>query len=247
MVRRAGRHPRPVCSIVTRSRGGGVAEGVCSGIFENFEQMFCGCAALVFDEDAAQFQRACAGPSCEISGARLAQMHAHWFSMRPATDTATRLSIILQLEAAFNTLVERVASAGRLNDVVDTNRLEWTQLELGTISFPTEAAAREAVLCVKEDGLTLYEVAALCHRAVGRTAILLEEISSQHRELLLAAEPGHLLGPLFVDGRFDVTTLISRTAPALTDQRVAARARQALIDLALERAARLHVTRRARS
>jgi hypothetical protein len=113
-----------------------------------------------------------------------------------------------------------------LTEIVATNRLEWMRLEMETVSFPSETAAREAILCVREDGLSLYDVAALSHRMVSQTTIALEDVHPQHRDQLLAAEPGRVLGPLAVDGRFDVTALISRATPALTDPTVAARARR---------------------
>ena len=224
-----------------------VAEGICSGIFDRWERTFAGRAAFVLEKDAARFQDACrpgeVPPSVDVSVARVAQTHAHWLSMRSSADTAWRLSTVLQLEAAFNALVDRITSNGRLSQAVDANRLEWMRLELETVSFRSETAAREAILCIREDGLSLYDVAALSHRRVDRTTISLEEVDAPHRDQLLAAEPGRVLGPLAVDGRFDVTTLVRRTSPALTDPAVAARARQAVIDLALQHAARDHVTR----
>lgn len=225
-----------------------VGEGICSGVFDTFEQAFAGRAAFVFESDPAEFQRACrrgdAPQPVDVSVTRLAQTHAHWLSMRPAADTTLRLSAVLQLEAAFDLLVDGVTSDGRLTEIVAANRLEWMRLEMETVSFPSETAAREAILCVREDGLSLYDVAALSHRMVSQTTIALEDVHPQHRDQLLAAEPGRVLGPLAVDGRFDVTALISRATPALTDPTVVARARQALVDVALQHAARDHVTRR---
>jgi hypothetical protein len=225
-----------------------VGEGICSGVFDKFEQGFAGRAAFVFENDPVQFQRACrrddAHQTVDVAVTRLAQTHAHWLEMRPAADTTQRLSAMLQLEAAFDLLVNRATSSARLTEIVDTNRLEWLRLELDTVSFSTEAAAREAILCVREDGLSLYDVAALSHRLVDRTTIALEDVDVRHREQLLAAEPGRVLGPLAVDGRFELTTLISRSVPVLADPTVAARARQALVDAALQHAARDHVTRR---
>jgi hypothetical protein len=111
------------------------------------------------------------------------------------------------------------------------------------VSFPIEAAAREAILCVREDALTLYDVAALSHRTVVRKTMALEDIEPEQRDRLLAAEPGRIVGPLAIDDRFDVTAVVSRTPATLADSAVAARARRALVDLTIERAIRNHVTR----
>jgi hypothetical protein len=223
-----------------------VAEGICSGVFATFEEALAGRAAFVFENDAEQFQYICRGhtpASLHAAVARLAQTHAHWVSMRPADDSTARLAKVLQIESAFNLLIDRVAANGRLNAIVESNRLEWMRIELDTVSFAFEAAAREAMLCIREDGLSLHDVAALSRRRVARSSVVLEDVDPEYRDRLLAAEPGRVLGPLAVDGHFDVTTLLCRTTPSLGDPVVAARARQALVDISIQHAARNHVAR----
>jgi hypothetical protein len=162
--------------------------------------------------------------------------------MQPAAEVSCRLAMVLQIESAFTRLIDGIATNGRLREIVDANRLEWMRLELETVTFPIETAAREAILCVREDGLTLYDVAALSRRAVGRKAVALEDIDPEHRDRLLAAEPGRVVGPLAVGDHFEVTSLVSRSPAALADPAVAARARQALVDVTIQRAIRDHVT-----
>ena len=174
-----------------------MAEGICSGIFDTFEQAFAGRAAFVLERDAAQFQGAClrnGSPSADASVARLAQTHAHWLSMRPAADTALRLSTVSELEEAFRRLADVIASNDRMSEVVDAHRVEWMQLEVDTVSFTTETAAREAILR-QEDGLSRTTWLP-CPTVWGRTTVALEDVDVRHRDQLLAAEPGHLLGPL---------------------------------------------------
>lgn len=224
-----------------------VAEGICSGSFERFLGALGGRAGFVFENDPEQFRRLCvaheAPASLAAAAAHLAHTHAHWLSMRSAPDVCSRLTAVLQIESTFDALIDGIAANGRLRDIVDANRLEWMRLELDTVSFPIEPAAREAILCIREDGLTLYDVAALSHRSVGRRAVALEDIDPDHRDRLLAAEPGRVVGPLTIDDRFEVTALVSRTPATLGDPAVATRARQALVDVTIQRAIRNHVTR----
>ena len=224
-----------------------VAEGICSGSFDTHLNALAGRAAAVFDNDPEEFRRVCVGretPAAVAAAAvDLAHTHAHWLSMWSAADISVRLAIALQIESAFNALIDGIAANGRLREIVDANRLEWIRLEMDTVSFPVEPAAREAILCIREDGLTLYDVAALSHRTVGRKAMALEDIDPEHRDRLLAAEPGRIVGPVPVDDRFEVTALVSRTPATLADPAVAARARQALVDVTVQRAIRDHVTR----
>lgn len=221
-----------------------VAEGLCSGIFDLFERSFSGRVAVVFEADAAVLptlrQRR---PGHEAPAARLARQHGHWFSMREEVETRARLEIVLALEEGFDALAERLATGDRLRGVVEANRLEWVAVDLDAMSFATEDAAREAVLCVREDGLSLHDVAGLSRVAIRRTSVFLEDVPKDHRDRLVSASPGQVLGPLAVDGHFEVTAVVGRTLPSLDDARVAARARQAAIDRAVEHAARALVKR----
>ena len=222
-------------------------EGICSGAFDAFEKTLAGRAALVFAVDAERFHRACdrAEARIDASVTGLARMHEHWLAMRPSNDTVSRLSVVATLDATFTTLTKQIASEDRIARIVDMNRLEWVRLDLDTISFASEPAAREAILCVREDGLSLYDVGSLARRSVTRTSAMLQDFEPERRDGLLSAEPGVVLGPLVVDGRFEVTSLIKRTPPSLADPDVAARARALAIELAVQRAARDHVMRRA--
>lgn len=220
-------------------------EAICSGTFDAFEQGFAGRAAFVFEADAAAFGDACKhdeAPLADPSVARLALTHAHWLSI-PATGAAARLSMIARLEAAFTALSTRVASNGRLSQIVEAKRLDWMQVEFETVSFATEQAAREAVLCMREDGLSMYDVASLARRTVTRQKIALEDVEADQRDQLLAADPGRVLGPIPVDGRFDVAHLVSRTPPSLSDPDITERATAAALEIAQQTAARDHVTR----
>jgi hypothetical protein len=226
-----------------------VAEGICSDTFDTHLNGLAGRAASVFEHDPEQFRRVClhrqVPASLATEAGQLAHTHAHWLATRPAAELSARVAAVLHIELTFNALVDGLAANGRLGEIVETNRLEWMRFELDTVSFAIESAAREALLCIREDGLTLYDVAALSHRSVARKTMALEEIEPEHHDRLLAAEPGRIIGPLAVDDRFAVTAVVSRTPATLADPAVAARARQALVEMTIERAVRTHVTRAA--
>ena len=61
---------------------------------------------------------------------------------------------------------------------------------------------------------------------------------------LLAAEPGCVIGPLPVDGRYHVTMVTGRGVPTLDNAHVASRARTMFLDRIAHRAVREHVSRR---
>jgi hypothetical protein len=224
--------------------GAAYAEGVCSDTFRRLERTFAGHASLVLDRDPDAFARALDNPrGDDARAARLAQLHADWLGLRPPADTAARFARIIALEDACSDQCGLIAAPDKLAPVVDANRLEWTELDLDRVSFATAAAAQEGIYCIREDGLPLAEVAALSHETLVTESVLIDELGADLRDAIMCAEPGDPVGPISLSDRFEVIVLAARRAPSLDSVRVAARARQTLIDAALAQAARLYVTR----
>ena len=222
-----------------------LAEGVCSRLFEEFERSFVGRAAIAFDTNAALFEsRAALSTSHADAAARLARQHAHWLDGRSSSDTLARLRVVLEIRDVYHVATERLVSDAGLHDVLEANHVEWVVIDTDTLSFSDESAAREALLCVSEDRLSLADIAELSRHSLIRTHGFLDDIPQEHRHRLLAAEPGRVIGPLLIDGRYHVTTVTGRSAPTLDDAQVAARARTVLLEQIAHRAAREHVSRR---
>ena len=222
-----------------------LAEGVCSGLFDEFERSFVGQAAIAFESDQSRFQsRAQMSASHADAAARLARQHAHWLEGRPTGDTLARLRVILEIQGLARAATATVVDETLLRQVIDANRLEWVVIDADTLSFADEGAAREAVLCLTEDRLSMADVAGLSRHPMIRTHGFLGDVPAEYRHRVLAAEPGEVIGPLLVDGRFQVTIVTGRTGPTLADGHVAARARTVLVEHLARRAARDHVRRR---
>ncbi len=233
------RHPPSTAQLVAAA----YAEGVCSGAFETFANSGAARVALAA---ASGHPAVRLDESGEADTLRLANAHACWLSLRPVADTRLRLQRVVTLEAQFKTAVEDLLARAPLHEIVEQHQLQWQQIELDTLHFATEHAAREAVLCVTVDQLSLHDVAVLSRRAAARRLFFADELDSDHRDHLLGVEPGSVLGPWPVNGHFEVSAVVRRTLPALSDPRVADRARRRVIDTALQRATRDHVTRHSR-
>jgi hypothetical protein len=151
----------------------------------------------------------------------------------------------LRVEHAFRQVATPLTAPAALAAIVDAHRVDWTRVTLDTLSLPTDHAAREAVLCLKIDGLSFYEVGALSRQSVRRSSLFLEDSPPERRPALLAADPGQILGPTATeDGRFEVCRVECREEPALEDERVAARARETAIREAAGLAMRERVVHR---
>ncbi len=218
------------------------AEGVCSGSFDAMEDGFAGRAALAGDlvERAASPET----PSpFDAAATQLVHTNAHWLSIRPAADTVALARRVLAIEAAYDAEVTRLINEAPLSEIVDRHRMEWRLIDTDTVVFPTEHAAREAILCMTDEQLSLQHVASLSRRTADRRSRFADTIAPADR--LLAADLGGLVGPEAVGGGFEVTRLVGRTLPSLDDPRIAQRARVAAVDAAVRQAVRERVTRRA--
>jgi hypothetical protein len=224
-----------------------IAEGISSGLFDQFEASLSERAAIAFGASPELFAAGRAASFAHMESAtRLVRQHAHWLTMRTEAETVARLSWILDIDEAYHAASEQLVCRESLQRVIEAHRLDWVLVELDTITFDDEGAAREAILCVREDGLSMQDVGALSRRPVTRERRFLEDVPVEQRDHLLSVEPGRLIGPLLIDGRYQVAVVLGRTTPALDDERVWQRARAAFLEHAGRRAARDHVRRHPR-
>jgi hypothetical protein len=151
---------------------------------------------------------------------------------------------VLQIVSLFQATTADLVARSSLAEIVDQHRSDWQQVELDTVAFTSEHAAREAVLCVTIDRLSLHDVAALSRSVAERRTVFHDQIDVERRDRLLTIEPGGVIGPFAVNGHFEVTSLVRRTRASLEDPRVVDRAQRTVIEAAIDRAARDGVTRR---
>jgi hypothetical protein len=157
--------------------------------------------------------------------------HAHWLSVAnrhaiPSRGWSTACGIERR-----SLRVAEASLEGRLSAIVDDNRLAWMRLEIATLSFATEAAAREALLCVEgRRPLAPRRRGAVALRR-SAAVVTLDDLEPARQELLLAAEPARR-SVRMRPRRFDVALLVNRSAPALSDPAIAARATAVAVDRA---------------
>jgi hypothetical protein len=138
------------------------------------------------------------------------------------------------IDAAFAHFTSVVQTPARLDSAL---RARWDALvaidvELG--GFPNDSVAREAFLCVSEDGMSLEEV---CREAGGhynQGGLLLGELPQAIRAQALSTPVGSLL-PVFPWGESVVLCrLLGKSEPSLENPRTNETVRAAVLDDALQ-------------
>lgn len=212
------------------------AEGLCSGEFSRLaERLAARAAAAERLRDAAP-----AGSAVEASetDARdpetfpLDSLPGAIRELSPET-LRERLREMARLEAAFGDFQRAVVTPEAIQAQLAAHRLEWIQLDCRLVNFPAEDVAREAALCVREDGRDLAEVADETRRAFVEGRFFLEDLGASIRDALLAATPGELLGPLAVNGQFALVAVAEKVMPSQSDPQARRRAEERLVGAAV--------------
>jgi hypothetical protein len=152
-----------------------------------------------------------------------------------ASDLERRALRVAALAGEHERFCEEAADAEALERMLRRHRLDWQRYRFREAAFVAEPAAREAALCVRQDGMSLDEAAGLARVAVIDRTQRLDEVDKQMNGVLLATAPGELAGPYRIDDGFLLVEVLERSQPDPDDPQVRELARAELVADALER------------
>ncbi len=128
------------------------------------------------------------------------------------------------LEEVWSGWRQAVTDERSLQRAVERERLAWMVFDLLESRWRTESAAREAVACVRVDGLTLEEVARDAGAACVQRSCVLGDLGTTLRDALVTAAPGELVGPIAAGAHWIVAAVRAKRVPSLSDPLVRAAA-----------------------
>ncbi|MEA3208701.1 MAG: hypothetical protein QOE70_1758 [Chthoniobacter sp.] len=140
------------------------------------------------------------------------------------------LEEMLQLEAAYRQQSSSLLTTEALEGALELLRIPLTRIKLEIIELEALHAAREAFLCLREDGASMQEVARDGRYPCRRVEVLLEELPAESQQKFLSAAAGEVLEPLARGEGFQLCQLIQKIEPELTDVKVRARAEQHVLN-----------------
>ena len=136
----------------------------------------------------------------------------------------------LEMEAIHRRDCDALLSRQAREREVAALRLPLTRFEVETIELDSLDAAREALLCVREDGMTMEEVAAEGRYPYRRPKPLLEEIPEELQQKFLSVHPGEILEPIAHGDGFHLCRVIGKAEPDVNDPVVQERAENRILD-----------------
>jgi hypothetical protein len=153
-------------------------------------------------------------------------------------DAATELDLaeLERLDRAFERRKQEIECSDAVARLIAANAAEWVRVGLRRLTLSDLDAAREAVLCVRVDGLSLADVAAIAGAELHEEREFLDELDADWRALISSAAVGELRGPVATSAGHAVMELLDKEFAA-DDPDVVARARKAAVEQAVARAA----------
>ncbi len=136
----------------------------------------------------------------------------------------------IALEAVYlrdtDALLTREARAHEISAL----RLPLTLFEVETIEFDSLDAAKEALLCVRTDGMEMQEVAEEGRYPYRHAEILLEDVPEDLQQKFLSVTPGSVLEPITRGEGFHLCRIIAKAEPNVDDPIVKTRAEDRILD-----------------
>jgi hypothetical protein len=148
------------------------------------------------------------------------------------------------MEVTFRRRTESLFGPGALQKELGSQRLTLTRFEVEVIELESRDAAQEALFCVREDGMSMEEVATECRYPYRRMEFLLEDMSEEVQQRFLSVTDGQILDPLPHGDGFELCRIVSRVEPKVDHPNVKARLEWRLISRHFSELASKHVERR---
>ena len=147
-------------------------------------------------------------------------------------------------EAAYRTRCDSLLTPAAHERELVGLRLSLTQFETEIIELESHDAAKEALFCVREDEMSMEEVATEGRYPYRRVEFVLEDIPADAQQRFLSASAGDLLGPIERGEGFELWRIVKRIEPQLDDPTVKSRIHQRIHDRHLSELISKHVERR---
>lgn len=214
-----------------------LVEAVCSGALEQLAYRLAGLAAVDGRERAmpadplAPAESDLAATVREFSG-RLHEKGAQTLIVAPDPAKMERMA---RLELSLRGFRQRMLTTAAIDRELRSHRTEWTRLECHRVSFPREEQAREAALCVREDGGDLAEVAAGAGAPMRPERISLGEVAPELQERFQGARKGDLVGPVQLGEEFVLYAVLDIAQPSEGDPADRRRAEGAVLKRLVDR------------
>lgn len=151
---------------------------------------------------------------------------------------------LLAIEAAYRRRCETLLVPQARQRELAALRLPLTRFETEVVELESRDAAQEAMFCVREDGLSMEEVAIEGRYPYRRADFLLEDIPVDAQQRFLSVSAGDVLEPVAHSDGFELCRIIQKIEPQPDDPNVKSRIDQRLLERHFSELTSRHTERR---
>ena len=206
-----------------------VAELILSGTLEDMTtklmwRLAAGCAGKELASEAITAEKRKFLHRIGIEPAQL----AHW--LEEMGRDSQWLNEMLAIEAAYGAHCDALLAPEARQRELMALRLRLTRFEIELVELESHDAAQEALFCVREDGMSMEEVATEGRYPYRRADFLLEDLPADAQQKYFSGSPGAVLEPTPHGDGFELCRIIKKVEPRLEDPSVKSRVDQRLLD-----------------
>ncbi len=139
-------------------------------------------------------------------------------------------SEMVSMQAKYRRHSEILLSGAALGQELANLRLPLTRFELEIVEVESRDAAAEALLCIREDGMTMEEVASESRYPYRRTTALLDDIPADSQQKFLSVSAGEVLDPIARGDGFQLCRVMGKSEPSLDDPAVRTRVEARILE-----------------
>jgi hypothetical protein len=137
---------------------------------------------------------------------------------------------MLAIEAAYQRRCDTLLVPHARQRELVALRLPLTSFETEIVELESRDAAKEALFCVREDGMSMEEVATEGRYPYRQMNFVLEELPADVQQGFLSVSAGDVLEPIARGDGFELCRIMKKIEPQADDPRVKSRIDQRLLD-----------------
>jgi hypothetical protein len=127
------------------------------------------------------------------------------------------LNSTMAMEAVYRRMKKSVVNPDARKKQLAMLRMPLTRFEAEVIEFESLEAAKEALLCIQQDGLSMEEIAADARYPYRQITFCHEEVPPELQQKFWSVGPGSVLSPLRRGDGFELYRITNKIEPDLTD------------------------------
>lgn len=137
---------------------------------------------------------------------------------------------MLALEAAYQDFCKQVLTPQARQKQLATLHMPLTQFEAEVIELDSDEAAKEALLCIRQDGMSMEEVASEARYPYRRITFLHQAVPEELKQKVWSTAVGDVLDPLPRGEGFEIYRIARKIEPDPTDPEVQQRVDEHLLE-----------------